>query len=214
MDLKSSLLNAVWDSDDIAIYALMDYFLENDNEKDVILLRTAIQEGIQFLPNKTILFKDVDQSNKFGNRLVEIFTNDIVFKCGNSHNNYNDRSFGIRGYSVVDMLGKTLKIIEVSREKDEIHFYTTNDEHYVMYHAQDCCESVVIEDIIGNLDDLVGSPLLMCEEQTKDDNDHWGAGMWTFYKFATIKGYVTLRWYGDSNGYYSISVDFTKVEHI
>jgi hypothetical protein len=56
MDLKSSLLNAVWDGDDIAIYALMDYFLDNNNEQDVILLRTAIHEGIQFLPNKTVLF--------------------------------------------------------------------------------------------------------------------------------------------------------------
>jgi hypothetical protein len=191
----------------------MDYFLDNDNEQDVILLRTAIQEGIQFLSNKTVLFKDVDQCNWFGNRLIEIFTKDLIFKCEGSPYNYNSTPFKSMGYSIIDMLGKTLKNIEVSREKDEIHFYTIHDEHYVMYHAQDCCESVVIEDIIGNLQDLVGSPLLMCEEQTKDEEDHWGAGMWTFYKFATRKGYVTLRWYGESNGYYSISVDFTKMEN-
>jgi hypothetical protein len=122
---------------------------------------------------------------------------------------YNDRC------EVSELLGKTLTRIENSN--DELRFYCTDGSEYKMFHSQECCESVSLDDICGNLDDLIGSPLLMAEEVSNEAPPKTEDGYtpesytWTFYKFATIKGYVDIRWYGTSNGYYSESVDFEKV---
>jgi hypothetical protein len=90
-------------------------------------------------------------------------------------------------------------------------FYT-DDEIYKMFHCQDCCENVEIEEIIGDLIDLIGTPLTMAEEVTESgENKDWESYTWTFYKMATLKGYVTIRWLGESNGYYSEDVDFKFV---
>jgi len=109
------------------------------------------------------------------------------------------------------LLGEVIKQIE-RVEDDELHFTLENGRKYRMYHRQDCCESVYIEDIIGDLDDLVGSTVTMAEEVMETGEvGSWDTYTWTFYKFATAKGYVTIRWYGTSNGYYSESVDIEVV---
>ncbi len=109
------------------------------------------------------------------------------------------------------LLGKVIESYEISDENNVIKFIINGEEYY-MYHQQDCCESVEIEEIIGDMDDLIGEPLTMSEKVTqKGKEDDWGTSTWTFYKFATIKGYVTLRWLGESNGYYSEAVWFVKM---
>ena len=112
--------------------------------------------------------------------------------------------------SVTDLLGKT--IVDISLIcNDELIFKTEDGLTYKMHHHQDCCETVEIDDIAGNLADLLDSPILMSEEVSQEDENAAESGTWTFYKFATAKGYVTIRWYGSSNGYYSESVDFDLV---
>ena len=122
--------------------------------------------------------------------------------------------------TIGDLKGKVLS--DVKNTGDEIVFTTKalawpkqKDAEYALTHIQDCCESVIVEDVIGDLRDLIGTPILMAEEASNEGdekplNDDDDSYTWTFYKLATIKGYVTIRFYGSSNGYYSESVDFVK----
>jgi hypothetical protein len=110
------------------------------------------------------------------------------------------------------LLGKTL--ISLKNLGDELVFKTTDGEIYRMVHYQNCCERVYIDDICGDLNDLVGEPITYAEECSNVDlpaKSKWDDSYtWTFYKFATRKGWVDIRWYGSSNGYYSESVSFCK----
>ena len=110
---------------------------------------------------------------------------------------------------IADMVGKVFT--SVTETGDTMVFENATDR-YVFFHWQDCCESVGINDVVGDLSDLVGEPLLIADEVSGEtpvdfnERDHESV-TWTFYKFATRKGYVDVRWLGESNGYYSESVD-------
>lgn len=115
---------------------------------------------------------------------------------------------------IEELVGKIFK--EVKNNGDEIIFIVNDDEQYKMYHDQDCCESVCVEDIVGDLTDLIGTPIKTATEDTNsedliDPTYTPESFTWTFYNIATIKGHVTIRWYGESNGYYSESVSFTRI---
>lgn len=119
-----------------------------------------------------------------------------------------------------DLKGKILISIAGKVGDEEITFRAKSGKSYRLYHNQSCCESVRIEDIAGDLSDLIDSPLVMAEEITNEQDvnpegieppEFADSFTWTFYKLATIKGYVTIRWLGESNGYYSEEVDFEEM---
>lgn len=120
--------------------------------------------------------------------------------------------------TLTELIGKTL--VSYEQTEDTLNFIGDDGANYLFYHNQDCCELVQINDVVGDLNDLLNSPILKAEVVVHED-DMFPDGVtlaggltmddsstWTFYKFATIKGYVDVRWIGLSNGYYSESVTF------
>ena len=122
-----------------------------------------------------------------------------------------DYYYGSLRFNIGDMLGKTFKNV-INDNDDRIIFTEESGDQYIFYHIQDCCESVTVRDVVGHLSDLVGSPLLEAEETSNSDHTTYGSETWTFYKFGTIKGHVNISWIGESNGYYSESVDHILVK--
>ena len=120
------------------------------------------------------------------------------------------------------MLNKRMVKVE-NLDDNEIKFTDEDGVIYRLYHSQDCCECVYIESVIGDLNDLLGVPLWVAEEvafdgqevpegvtkkERDEENEYEDESFtWTFYKFATVKGYVDIRFYGSSNGYYSESAE-------
>lgn len=101
---------------------------------------------------------------------------------------------------------------------DEVTFHRDDGAVIKMYHEQDCCETVDIVDVCGDPNDLVGAVLVEAEESWSRDVEHPEVAhmktinpledhAWTFYRFQTHKGQVSIRWLGESNGYYSMSVN-------
>jgi hypothetical protein len=118
-----------------------------------------------------------------------------------------------------EVVGKVLKSVDVTN--DEIVFKFTDGTVYLMSHHQDCCETVSLEDIDGDIQSLVGEKIEVFECVTNSDKPKHQYDItviftvesytWTFYKIRTNKDSVTLRWYGSSNGYYSEGVSFDRL---
>jgi len=114
---------------------------------------------------------------------------------------------------ISDLIGKT--VISITRKQnedgdDELIFICDTGEKYKMYHKEDCCEDVSIKEISGDLNTLIGTPILKAEEKIDENEGEYESYTWTFYTISTIKGYVDISWYGESNGYYSEAIDFVK----
>lgn len=113
-----------------------------------------------------------------------------------------------------ELFGKTIVHIEgCVAESDEVKFLCDDGTEYVMFHDQDCCETVRLYDVTGDVAALLHTPITQARVSTNDDerpHEFSESYTWTFYDLATVRGHVQLRWLGESNGYYSESVSFER----
>ena len=115
--------------------------------------------------------------------------------------------------------GKVLKEVHINHffgrcggRGNTIDFVTADGETYMLYSYEAGYGNDVrvwVEDMCGDVSAILGEPILLAECVTQKS-----LSTWTFYKLATNRGYLTIRWCGESNGYYSEEVNFERVEDV
>lgn len=106
-----------------------------------------------------------------------------------------------------------LVITDWQQSNDELTLFIREGEFKKVnfYHVQDCCESVMIHSVEGEFSNLLNCPLILVDEDAHsnslDSEAEGESWTWTIYTFKTEKGTVVVKWIGNSNGYYSESVN-------
>lgn len=111
-----------------------------------------------------------------------------------------------------DFVGKVLSEVSgLYKYSEQICFIAEDGSEYVMYHSQNCCEEVSVEDVECDVEDFEGAVVLSFEESTAQEEDEEWRCTWTFYTIDTTKGRLWIRWNGESNGHYSERVSFVEI---
>jgi|SRR6266404_374644 len=109
-----------------------------------------------------------------------------------------------------NMIGRTFTSIKGAKiYSDNLTFIATDGSEFNFYDGEAGLGnnvSVYIDDICGDITNLIGRPILQTECISNKNSDE----TWTFYKFSTVKGTVTIKWRGTSNGYYSEEVSYSE----
>ena len=105
-----------------------------------------------------------------------------------------------------ELKGKTLSKVEAEEGSERIVFQEKFGEAFASEHMQDCCESVNVNKIEGDINNLIDSPILEAIEETfpqgEPDPATSNSWTWTRQTLRTEKGIVIFTWLGESNGYY------------
>ena len=112
-----------------------------------------------------------------------------------------------------DLVGEVLDAVDIDREENQILLTTRSGRKFLVYHEQDCCETVAISGQDGSFDKLIGKPLIEARDFAVDTGEEGidDSQTTTTLVFRVDDQTVISRWVGDSNGYYSESVDIAEL---
>lgn len=116
-----------------------------------------------------------------------------------------------------DLIGETLEYVDQDPELNEILLTTKSGRRIMIYHEQNCCERVRIVDTAGNWHDLIGKVIVEVDELVEDKSYSLGdepddvSATQTILTFRVDDATIISRWIGESNGYYSETVDIKEL---
>jgi hypothetical protein len=111
------------------------------------------------------------------------------------------------------LVGEVLDLVDIDREENQILLTTRSGRKFLVYHEQDCCETVAIHWQDGSFDKLIGKPIVEARGIAVDTSEEAidSSQTTTTLVFRVDDQTVISRWIGDSNGYYSESVDIAEL---
>jgi hypothetical protein len=133
-----------------------------------------------------------------------------IFFCHHVRTIMSDANFfELKGQIVKEITG-------LEKNSPEVHI-VTNQTTYKLYHEQDCCESVFVENVIGDEKDILNEEIIFAEEDAgANDPDCYGdnyndSHTWTKYVLKTKNASLEFWFLGESNGYYNENVSIEKI---
>lgn len=104
---------------------------------------------------------------------------------------------------------KVIKNISgLEKGSQEVYFECEDGTKYFLYHYQVCSEKVYIEEIAGNINDIIGCKINIADVVTSGNSNIF---LQTFFTLSSDKGSLIFRWIGESVGSVLVDVSFNEV---
>lgn len=113
-------------------------------------------------------------------------------------------------------VGKTIEsVLGAEAGSEDVTFFFTDGTAVSTYHSRDCCESVLIDRVEGDVQELIGKVIASASEDeagTQDRDDVGDSSTWTEQTLEADGVKVMIVWLGTSNGYYG-ETPYTRITH-